>query len=239
MTKWDADAWFIPTRYVDIYIKGFPVRKNFPDVPLNISDAYGLDCKPMEKTVNYKKDLEELFETTFFEVDKAVYTLVENNVIHRCVNDGLQTFFTFDALDPGLTDDLYVKLSDKDLRLMNTSGGIEQPEQVYILERVVNQFALRNDNRHSFPIRTEDGTLKMFRMKDSVSVTKEEWVARTNRAINSIDGEGGWTRMINPELNLYFVPVSPDWFTTLGSIMESIKTAQSNPVKCLQRWQIG
>lgn len=71
----------------------------------------------------------------------------------------------------------YVNLSDKDTRLMSTTGGNEQPEEVCILEADSDIFASCNDNGHRLGIRTEDGTPRMFDMKDSVSVTEEQWVA--------------------------------------------------------------
>lgn len=234
----DSDYWLIPQGYVDTYIEGIPVSRRFPDVALQLSDAYGLDGKPREKKVKTKSQLKEMLETTMEERHSAMNKLSANDINYHAYDEGVRCYFTFDSFDPPSIDHEYVKLSDKDLRLMNTSGGIEQPEEVYILVTVVDQFASRNDNGHSFAIRTEDGTPKMFHMKDSVSVTQEEWAARKNRAINSIDGGGGWTRMINPELTLYLVPVSPDWCPTLRSIMESIKTAKLTPVKCLQTWQI-
>lgn len=118
---------------------------------------------------------------------------------------------------------------------MSTSGGIEQPEEVYILEALVDHFASRNDNGHRFGIRTEDGTPKMFHMKDSVSVTPEEWAARKRRAISSLDGEGGWNRMINPVLELYLVPVSPGWILQLEGIVEAVQAqAKLTLPKCLQ-----
>lgn len=234
----NPDYWFILKGYLDTYIKGIPVPRLFPNVGLQLCDAYGLDGKPREKKVESINELKRMVETTPEDLQNAKDRLSDNDVSYHAHKEGLDRYFTFDAFDLPINH-LYVKLSDKDLRLMNTSGGIEQPEEVYILESDVDHFATNSDNGHRFGIRTEDGTPKMFDMANSVSVTKEEWAARKNRAINSMDGEGGWTRMINPVLTLYLVPVAHDWVVNLQRIMESIETqAKLTPVKCLQTWKI-
>lgn len=233
-----SDFWFIPKRFVDTYIDGMPPRV-FPNIGLNMSDAYGLDGKAMDKVVAEKPELKVLLEDGRHQNQNASKELHARKVTHRLHMDGLRDYFTFDAFDPSSIDKPYVKLSDNDLRLMNTTGGMDQPEEIYILEKDIDHFALSNENGHRFEIRTEDGTAKMFQMKSSVSVTKEEWAARKKRAINSMDGDGGWTRMINPDLTLHLVPVSPDWFGTLQGIMNSIDTpTKPTQVKCLQTWQI-
>lgn len=234
MKSLNSDLWFIPQDYVDLYVRGIPVGRRFPEVGLNMCDAYGLDGKPMEKIVKFKAELSAMITNAPQDVDKAKCELLENLVSYEAHRYGFQWYFTFDTFDHPINQ-RYVKLSDKDLRLMSTSGGIEQPEEVYILEKLVDHFASRNDNGHRFGIRTEDGTPKMFHMKDSVSVTKEEWAARKRRAISSLDGEGGWNRMINPVLDLYLVPVSDGWMDELYGIVEELKKqATSTLPKCLQ-----
>lgn len=98
-----------------------------------------------------------------------------NDLPARCIVQPSTVTVPAEALPIDLP---YEKLSNQDLRVMNTSAGNEQPEEVCILEADSDIFASCNNNEHRLEIRTEDGTPKMFDMKDSVSVTEAQCVAR-------------------------------------------------------------
>lgn len=150
-------------------------------------------------------------------------------------------YLTFDKA--AIVDDntLYVRIRDKDVGLMSTGGGRDQPEEIYMTCELIDRFVASKDGASGtrFEIRTADGCGRIFEMDERVSITKAEWKARRERAINSIDKDGGWNRMINPDLKLYLVSVSPDWAKTFTDIVKEVvaEGAGITP-RCLQAVEV-
>lgn len=59
---------------MDTYIEKPPLSR-FPSVPLNITDAYGLDGKPRKEMVQTMAQLQEMLDTELFDVEEVKYEL--------------------------------------------------------------------------------------------------------------------------------------------------------------------
>lgn len=150
-------------------------------------------------------------------------------------------YVTFDKESGVDQNDRYVRIRDNDVKLMLTEGGRDQPDEIYMKSTLIEGLIAGNKdlNRHRFEIRTIDGSGRIFEMDPKLCITTAEWTLRRDRAINSTDTKGGWNRMINPQLKLYLVPVSPQWEDDFVKIVEDVMTeGASNSTRCLQTVEV-
>lgn len=135
-------------------------------------------------------------------------------------------YMTFEKVAEVTEKTRYVRIRDKDVQLMVSGGGRDQPEEIYMDRKLIDQFVAGRDSSsgYRFEIRTGDGEGRFLEIDTKVSITQKEWKARLDRAIRSIDREGGWSRMINPNLKLYLVAISPNW-GDFSKIVEKVMAA--------------
>lgn len=153
----------------------------------------------------------------------------------------LEYYVTFDTASSADQNERYVKIRDKDVKLMVTKGGRDQPEEIYMKSTLIEGLIAGNNDLdgYRFEIRTADGSGRIFEMDSQVCVKTAEWTLRRDRAINRTDTNGGWNRMINSELKLYLVPVSPQWEDDFVKIVEDVMTeGASNSTRCLQTVEV-
>lgn len=229
-----AGVFCIPENYVTVYELNDPPTR-FPDVGLNIQNARDLDGNQISVIVQDLTEFQAMRRKGNAECnfDVALHGLNNPNITYQY--NRLSKYFIFDHVKLPL-DAQYVKLCDKDVALMCTGGGRNQPDEIFMTRELVEWFASNDGgNRLRFTIRVGDGTERLFEMDSHVSVTQAVWQKRLNRAINSI--EGGWNRMINPVLKLYLVPLGEDLYD-LAAMAQAAKDATNGVQKCLQTFQV-
>lgn len=232
----EGGVFYIPENHVINYDQGNPYHP-FPDVPLNIYNARDLDGNIKSIMVANLADFRTMREKGKLKCNFAVlsHRLLNLETIYEYLGGlhGEHIIFRHVKLDARAQ---YVKLCDKDVALMCTGGGRNQPDEIFMTRKAVEWFASNDGGtRQWFRIRIGDGTEREFEMDSHVSVTREEWQKRLNRAINSIDG--GWNRMINPVLKLYLVPLG-DNLNELSVMAQAAQAATDGVQKCLQTFQV-
>lgn len=228
----DLDWCFIPKHYWDI-LKTTPNIKSSNDWWIEDARKCNGDIRTVQRGIaeimQKLRDGQECFSTMGKE-NKFFITGPD----HVNTSDG--RFVTFDKETPPAK--LYVRLRDKDVRAMTLGDHRSQPEEIYIDRTQIERYA--DDKEYSgmrFEIRTGDGVGCYFQMIRKVCLTANEWTARRNRAINSLDKDGGWNRMINPKLKLFLVPVSPEF--NLQQILDLIPVIWTKKYpKCEQTWEV-
>lgn len=90
MKSLNSDLWFIPQGYMDLYVRSIPFGRRFPEVGLNMCDAYGLDGKPMEKIVKTKAELSAMVTDAQDDIKTAASKLSENLVSYNADYYGFQ-----------------------------------------------------------------------------------------------------------------------------------------------------
>lgn len=110
---------------------------------------------------------------------------------------------------------------------MDTRGGTYQPDDIDMVCKLAEQLAANREGR-----RLRFRVCRIFEIEEKFCVIPEVWRKRLNRAINSIDGEGGWNGMVNSLLELYLGPLGCDW-KSLDAIVKAVNMASKEAVpKC-------
>lgn len=197
-----------------------------------------------QKLDSYDKQLEEVKTKADAELQKEGKPA--GKAIRKSEWKGYYAYkFDAAASEPELAiDQQFVRLKSDDIRLMDTNGILSNLKDsiIFMSKPLIDYWADGGETGKAkfghlvrrFWVRDENGRARHFKM-DKATNSAEEWQKRRKRAMAS-PFDRGWVRALNPKIDLYLVPISPDF---MDQLQEHVKGALKRlGSECLQTIQV-
>jgi hypothetical protein len=133
------------------------------------------------------------------------------------------------------TGERYVKLKKKDV--LSLCGDIHT--SIYLLDRMVKEWIESPEtgvftDKKTFYGRNEEGIPISITKADGFGTDSASWVKRHGDAIKSIESDRGWSRFLDPRIELYLVAISAHFEEDLNQhVAELMRKNDAEAVKRL------